>query len=450
MSENKIDELLSDLEEEGELHSQGSFTLDIERATLKTSLWHFQDFDSGVLALFPTLLILGAREVHLAYHQKRWKFLAPGAEQQLGVYLERLVVTVYEDGVPGPVRELARTLLGLHPKFCQEIEIRSGNCRYCLTAEGWTKLYCQDSEFSIWLSENYSWAHRMLNRLPGVPYLWAEERAAVWLDSLRYFPLPLTILGKAPQAPDQPPNSNLSVLVRSSHALVQFSESTYIFSRWDHSRWTDLPVSVAAHRVSQNISSETRLALVYRGVELGEILIPARGRFFNQVEFVGAVHATELDFDLTGRQPIMNDKFYLLQKVVRRLLREELIYERVRQFEADPANSDPKNREFLLRFYLAKGKDNPTSALTNLVKQLPLLEISEGGFCSISEVGRVVVEQELLVGPRGCDRGGLLADTPHNQLKRLAKHLGCKVKRVGPDGPSSKPKQDLQERNGLE
>ena len=356
--DGSIENFLDELQEEGEVDSIGSFSIDYERARQPLA-----EFSDGLLLILSAVLIGGATRVQVIQVRSSWSILfdAPPPKPESVKNLPNLM---FDIGTDPWLRELGLAFNGLFPTHCEAIHWNAA------TGSGLGAGFCK-GQWSLERVEDQPSQLIRLEPLRSYPWqlkFWVGHKQIFQALQVRlgHFPIDLQINGKPVfRPPDELPCNwpQVQIRVTSSNNLFSIrhvTRSSQLFD-FDSKLRCSLLCDVGAG------SGSSRFILVYRGITMGEFEFAMTGLVVTAV-----VHTDRVDLDLSRRKVVENERLESLKRLIRSWVHRGLL-QWIIKIQPDQLAS---NRFQLLDLCLS----SPFRNLVKLLSELPLVPAASGEY----------------------------------------------------------------------
>lgn len=372
-----LEQYLDELSSEGELHSEGSFTLAVDQARDKLAKFRFLHIVEGILSAISACLMGSSQWVKVERTSRGWTILHSPIEcsrEQLSGLLDR----IFDARQPLWLREMGLAFNSLYPRHCQglrwlpqsHVEGRFLDGKWCFTDVSTT------IDFPRIEIDTSSFWRRPLN--------WVQQR---WsgvdeLDVLRYRTLWSSVPIRFPDRsgyelnPPQAPATTWAVFSLQSNVrelqLPDFQGIPERAFRWQRKNRGRASLQVCLVR---DWSLGAEILIVFRGLTL------ARHRVnWTSFPFRAVLNTDALDLDASRAHIVVNQKFKQRMTTVR-----GWIVEGIGQWlkQLDPSDEDARQLVFSRFQQLLEYKE-----LREILGGRPLLNCCDGSKVSLGEFER--------------------------------------------------------------
>lgn len=306
-----VDDFLEELVEEGELDSQGSFTLDPEQARKKLASSRFLGCVEGILAIISGWILANSQVIKVASSGSGWvvESDAPPPDRS---QMERLLEQLFAEQQEPWLRELGMAFNSLVPRHCRQLRWQCQNgWEACFAQERWT---CNPWEGDLQgLQQRVTLeTHSLWKR----PWQWLQQRwlglneARLLRSRTIWSPVPVLFpeVSSYQLDPPQAPPHSLALLSFESRIpalqLPDYHQPPEIF-RWGRScrARTSLRFALLDWEKTSAPPNAAKILLVYRGVTLAQ-------QWFNLPGFSleGVANSDSLDLDVSRQQVVQNSR----------------------------------------------------------------------------------------------------------------------------------------------
>ncbi len=359
--DGSIENFLDELQEEGEVDSIGSFSIDYERARQPLA-----EFSDGLLLILSAVLIGGATRVQVIQVRSSWSILfdAPPPKPESVKNLPNLM---FDIGTDPWLRELGLAFNGLFPTHCEAIHWNAA------TGSGLGAGFCK-GQWSLERVEDQPSQLIRLEPLRSYPWqlkFWVGHRQIYQAlqGRLGLFPIDLEINGKPVDRPFEDVVGEwpfVHIRFTSNDPLFTIRRVTRFSQAFDFN--SNLRCSMLCNVKAGN--GQGRLILVYRGITMGDFCLAMPG-----LAVMAVVHTDRVDLDLSRRKVIENQRLENLTSLIKMWIWKGLV-QWAQHLSPEQVAS---GRDRLLE--LSINLSSKRLKLSRILAELPLVQAADGQSC---------------------------------------------------------------------